>query len=88
MVINKFKKDYSVLPVLILTAILLLIPFSLTCNSSQRQFTIWIGGSPEEINFWETIVKEFENEYHYNLQLVRQLTYTDQRRQALVVSPE
>ena len=54
----------------------------------EKQFTIWIGGSPEEINFWETIVKEFEDEYHYNLQLVRQPTYSDQRRQALVVSLE
>ncbi len=61
---------------------------SLSCGGKEKQFTIWIGGSPEEINFWETIVKEFENEYHYNLQLVRQPTYSDQRRQALVVSLE
>ncbi len=61
---------------------------SLSCGGKEKQFTIWIGGSPEEINFWETIVKEFEEEYHYNLQLVRQPTYSDQRRQALVVSLE
>ena len=61
---------------------------SLSCHSSEKQFTIWIGGSPEEVNFWQTIVKEFEDEYHYNLQLVRQPTYSDQRRQALVVSLE
>jgi len=73
---------------LILISFLLLLPFSLKCTSSQKQFTIWIGGSPEEINFWETIVKEFEDEYHYNLQLVRQPTYSDQRRQALVTSLE
>ena len=73
-----------------LTAVfLILLSFSsLSCGSSEKQLTIWIGGSPEEINFWETIVKEFEDEYHYNLQLVRQPTYSDQRRQALVVSLE
>lgn len=66
----------------------LLFLTSLSCGGTEKQFTIWIGGSPEEINFWETIVKEFEGEYHYNLQLVRQPTYSDQRRQALVVSLE
>ena len=72
------------------TAVLLsfLAISSLSCSGSEKQFTIWIGGSPEEINFWEKIVKEFEDEYHYNLQLVRQPTYSDQRRQALVVSLE
>jgi multiple sugar transport system substrate-binding protein len=73
---------------LITVFFLLLLPFSLSCNSSQKQFTVWIGGSPEEINFWDTIVKEFEQEYHYNLRLVRQPSYSDQRRQALVVSLE
>lgn len=69
-----------------LFSILTLLPLS--CTGSEKQFTIWIGGSPEEINFWESIVKEFEDEYHYSLQLVRQPTYSDQRRQALVVSLE
>lgn len=69
-------------------SVIILVSLCLKCNPSPRQFTIWIGGSPEEINFWESIVKEFEDEYHYNLQLVRQPTYSDQRRQALVVSLE
>ncbi len=71
------------------TFILSLLSLStFSCGGKEKQFTIWIGGSPEEINFWETIVHEFEDEYHYNLQLVRQPTYSDQRRQALVVSLE
>lgn len=73
---------------LLAVSVFLLLLVSPNCSSSQKQFTIWIGGSPEEINFWETIVKEFEDEHHYHLQLVRQPTYSDQRRQALVVSLE
>ncbi len=80
--INCFKYIFSVVLFVLLSL------SSLSCSDKEKQFTIWIGGSPEEINFWETIVKEFEDENHYNLQLVRQPTYSDQRRQALVVSLE
>lgn len=84
----KNNKTNLIRRILLLISATLLLPFCFTCSSSQKQFTIWIGGSPEEINFWETIVNEFEDEYHYNLQLVRQPTYSDQRRQSLVLSLE
>jgi multiple sugar transport system substrate-binding protein len=84
----KNNKTNLIRRILLLISATFLLPFCFTCSSSQKQFTIWIGGSPEEINFWETIVNEFEDEYHYNLQLVRQPTYSDQRRQSLVLSLE
>jgi trehalose/maltose transport system substrate-binding protein len=59
---------------------------SFSCSSSENQFTIWIGGSPEEVDFWASVVNDFNSEYNSHLQLIRQPTYTDQRRQALVVS--
>ncbi len=80
--INYFKWSLTAVSLFLLSLT------SLSCGGTEKQFTIWIGGSPEEINFWETIVKEFEDEYHCDLQLVRQPTYSDQRRQALVVSLE
>lgn len=88
MLVVKKNNTNLIRKVLLLISVILLLPFCITCSSSQKQFAIWIGGSPEEINFWETIVNEFEDEYHYNLQLVRQPTYSDQRRQSLVVSLE
>ncbi len=67
----------------------LLIVFStLRCANDEKQFTIWIGGSPQEVDFWQQLVNEFNKETGDNLQLVRQPTYTDQRRQALVISLE
>lgn len=86
--VNSYNWINFIRRILITVSLIILSLLCLTCNSSPRQFTIWIGGSPEEINFWESIVNEFEAEYHYNLQLVRQPTYSDQRRQSLVVSLE
>jgi len=62
--------------------------FSIQCGSTKKDFTIWIGGSPEEVDFWASIVSQFNNQRGYNLKLIRQPTYTDQRRQGLVISLE
>jgi trehalose/maltose transport system substrate-binding protein len=56
------------------------------CGGNRKQFTIWIGGSPEEINYWAKLIKQFNDSTGYDLQLVRQPTYTDQRRQSLAIS--
>jgi multiple sugar transport system substrate-binding protein len=58
------------------------------CGRSGHQFTIWVGGSPEEVDYWQTVVNRFDKETGYNLQLIRQPSYTDQREQALVLSLE
>ncbi len=73
--------------ILILTSVLISIS-GINCHKSEKDFTIWIGGSPEEVDFWATLVSKFNSETGYNLQLIRQPTYTDQRRQELVISLE
>lgn len=57
-----------------------------SCENKNDELTFWIGGSPDEINFWHTIIESYEQEYDAEVTLVRQPTYTDQRRQSLVVS--
>ena len=71
----------------ILFITLLLILFS-GCSKNQKEFTIWIGGSPEEVNYWQGLVSRFNEETNSDLQLIRQPTYTDQRKQSLIVSLE
>jgi multiple sugar transport system substrate-binding protein len=73
--------------ILILAALLISIS-GIHCSKSEKDFTIWIGGAPEEVDFWQTLVIEFNKQTGYNLQLIRQPTYTDQRRQELVISLE
>jgi multiple sugar transport system substrate-binding protein len=58
----------------------------LSCQPAEKKFTIWIGGSPQELEYWQQTVDTFNRRYSTNLQLVRQPTYTDQRRQTLIVS--
>jgi multiple sugar transport system substrate-binding protein len=67
---------------------LLFLLFFLGCSEQKKEFTIWIGGAPNEIAFWEEVINEFEGSSGIFVQLVRQPTYTDQRRQALVISLE
>ncbi len=68
--------------------ILLLMLIGIQCGNSSEQFTIWIGGSPRELDYWQQIITEFNKQTGYNLQLVRQPTYSDQRRQSLVIDLE
>lgn len=58
------------------------------CSERKRELTIWIGGAPNEIAFWERITDEFKASSEIPVRLVRQPTYTDQRRQALIISLE
>ena len=71
-----------------LISILLIIIIFLSCTQKKKQFTIWIGGAPNEIAFWEEVINEFEETSGIIVELVRQPTYTDQRRQALIISLE
>ena len=69
-----------------------LIFFSLlvfnSCSKRNDDFSIWIGGSPEEVDFWEKVINDFNEKYDYDLILIRQPTYTDQRKQSLIISLE
>ena len=62
--------------------------FAVQCGTTKKEFTIWIGGSPEEVDFWAGLIKQYEKQSGEEVQLVRQPTYTDQRRQGLVISLE
>ncbi len=58
------------------------------CSEHKKELTIWIGGAPNEIAFWEETINEFQKSSGISVQLIRQPTYTDQRRQALIISLE
>jgi len=45
-----------------------------------------LGGAPGEIAFWEELIGEFETESGIKVNLIRQPTDTDQRRQGLLIS--
>ncbi len=71
-----------------LIIILISLIFLAQCTSDEKQFTIWIGGAPQEIEFWENGIKEFRDSTGIDINLVRQPTYSDQRRQSLIVALE
>lgn len=62
--------------------------FFYACSENDDSFSIWIGGSPQEVDFWEKVIDDFNKERNSNLILVRQPTYTDQRKQSLIISLE
>jgi len=48
--------------------------------------TFSVGGAPNELEFWEGLTSEFENQTGIKVDILRQPTDTDQRRQGLVIS--
>lgn len=67
---------------------LVFILFNFSCSNQKKEFTIWIGGAPQELDFWQNLISDFNSQTGNNLILVRQPTYSDQRRQSLVISLE
>lgn len=72
----------------IIRLFLLIFLFLSGCSEHEKELTIWIGGAPNEIAFWEEVINKFTLTSGITARLVRQPTYTDQRRQALVISLE
>jgi len=56
------------------------------CRRTEEAITFAVGGAPNEIEFWETLVKEFTRQTGIKVNILRQPTDTDQRRQGLVIS--
>ena len=54
-------------------------------RESARDLTFAVGGAPNEVAFWEGLVKEFETATGTPVRIIRQPADTDQRRQGLVV---
>ena len=55
-------------------------------RKEERVVTFAVGGTPSELEFWEVLVKEFDNQTGIRVDILRQPTDTDQRRQGLLIS--
>jgi len=75
---------------LILATLCILLPFVfMGCSGTEEAgITFSAGGAPSELDFWEALVRNFENETGIPVNFLRQPTDTDQRRQGLVISLE
>ncbi|MDI6850926.1 MAG: ABC transporter substrate-binding protein [bacterium] len=56
------------------------------CARRERKLTFAVGGAPNELDFWEAVIKDFEKETGIKVSILRQPTDTDQRRQGLLVA--
>ena len=65
--------------------ILSLLLFISSC-SRPRELTFMVGGSPNELLYWEKVIGEFHEKTGINVKLIRQPTDTDQRRQGIVIA--
>jgi multiple sugar transport system substrate-binding protein len=68
---------------ILITALIAL--FIAGCQKHQVTLSLWIGGAPDEVNYLEKLIHEFEAQTGYHVIFVRQPTDSDQRRQSLVV---
>ncbi|MBI4656588.1 MAG: ABC transporter substrate-binding protein [Elusimicrobia bacterium] len=55
------------------------------CFRKERNVVFSAGGAPNEIEFWETILKDFEKESGIQVSILRQPTDSDLRRQSILV---
>lgn len=67
---------------------LLLLALAPGCQHSSEGITLSVGGAPAELDFWQSLIEEFERDRHVHVTLLRQPTDTDQRRQGLVIALE
>ena len=55
------------------------------CSERTSQITLMIGGAPAELDYWESTIREFSQASGIDVNLMRQPTDTDQRRQSLII---
>ncbi|MFH1312168.1 MAG: ABC transporter substrate-binding protein [Candidatus Eisenbacteria bacterium] len=67
------------------TVLLGLLLLTSTCARDAGEVTLMIGGAPAELDYWEEIASEFTQETGIAVDIMRQPTDTDQRRQSLLV---
>lgn len=58
---------------------------ALACSGERGQVTLMIGGAPAELDYWETVAREFTAASGIEVVVMRQPPDTDQRRQSLVI---
>ena len=68
----------------VLTALLLPVP-GIAESGNNRRVTFAVGGAPAELDAWEEIARDFTDRTGIPVDLLRQPTDTDLRRQGLVV---
>ena len=57
------------------------------CESSKETgLTFAVGGAPAEVAYWDSLIHEFQKESGIRVNLLRQPTDSDQRRQSLVIA--
>jgi len=69
-----------------LLVVLSIFVILLGCEKREEKLTIAVGGAPEEVSYWEELIENFEKEKGIKVDLIRQPTDTDLRRQGLVVA--
>ncbi|MGA1790303.1 MAG: ABC transporter substrate-binding protein [bacterium] len=52
---------------------------------TEKGIVFAVGGAPNEIDFWEDLIREFKEEEGIEIRILRQPTDTDQRRQGLLI---
>ncbi len=55
------------------------------CSKEHPVLTFAAGGAPNEVDYWESLIKKFEKTTNVKVDVMRQPTDTDQRRQGLVI---
>ncbi|MFZ1947526.1 MAG: ABC transporter substrate-binding protein [bacterium] len=65
--------------------LLALASLLVSCSRDHRQVTLMVGGAPAELDYWESLVRDFSAATGIEVSLMRQPTDTDQRRQSLVI---
>jgi len=57
----------------------------ISCSKEQPVLTFAVGGAPNEVDYWERLIDKFEKSTGIRVDVMRQPTDTDQRRQGLVI---
>ena len=58
------------------------------CTEKAVRLTFWVGGAPQEVDYWLALISDFEKESGIDVEVVRQPTATEQRKQGLVIALE
>jgi multiple sugar transport system substrate-binding protein len=67
-------------------AIVAVLSVTWGCGPKKEAVVFSVGGAPAELIFWEELIRDFEKQSGIPVELLRQPTDTDQRRQGLVVA--
>lgn len=81
------KTPYRMPGCVLVPVILGLLLLIAACTGERRgALTFAVGGTPSELAFWERLVERFQARTGIEVDLLRQPSGTDQRRQGLVIS--